>query len=49
MPFINSIFLCVTLDDLAEERKAAIDTFISIGILPFSMELFPADYRDKQE
>jgi hypothetical protein len=49
MPFINSVFLSATFGDLKKERKAAIDAFVSIGLLPFSMELFPADYRDKQE
>ncbi len=49
MPFVNSVFLSATFDDLIEERKAVIDAFIDIGILPFSMELFPADYHDKQE
>ncbi len=48
MPFVNSVFLSATYDDLVEERKAAIDAFVDMGILPFSMELFPADYLDKQ-
>ena len=49
MPFINSVFLSATFHDLEMERKAAIEAFARVGILPFSMEFFPADYRNKQD
>lgn len=49
MPFINSVFLSATYRDLIEERKTAIEAFVRVGILPFSMEFFPASYRDKQD
>lgn len=49
MPFVNSVFLSATFGDLKKEREVAIGEFIDVGILPFSMELFPAHYRDKQE
>ena len=49
MPFINSVFLSATLSDLVKERKAALYVFNSTGILPFSMEAFPADYREKED
>jgi hypothetical protein len=49
MAFINSVFLSATFHDLEKERRAAIEAFARTGILPFSMEFFPADYRDKQD
>lgn len=49
MPFINSVFISATLNDLKEERSAAIETFTELGILTFSMEMFSANYHDKQE
>lgn len=49
MPFINSVFISATLNDLKEERSAAIETFTELGILTFTMEMFFSNYRHKQE
>lgn len=49
MPFINSVFISATFGDLREERSAAIETFANLGILTFSMEMFAANDRNKQD
>ena len=49
MPFINSVFLSATFGDLREERSAAIETFANLGILTYTMEMFAANDRNKQE
>lgn len=48
MPFINSVFLSSTFQDLQKERNAAIEVFTHLGIMPISMELFTADDRNKR-
>lgn len=49
MPFINSVFLSATMEDLEKERQVAIETFIDLGIMPVSMEFFSDNGQDKQE
>lgn len=49
MPYVNSVFLSGTYKDLVEERKAAIEAFVNLGMLPITMEQFCADYHDKLE
>lgn len=49
MPFINSVFLSATFEDLKEERSAAIEIFANLGILTFSMEMFAANDCNKQD
>lgn len=49
MPFINSVFLSATLEDLESERQAAIETFVDLGIMPVSMEFFSDNGQDKRE
>lgn len=49
MPFINSVFLSATMEDLEKERKAAIEIFTNLGVLPVSMEYFTDNGQDKLE